>query len=66
MARVEALARTPVMAVIEAILSHHGGRMSLEELTDKVEEHWSRPSPGSPDTREEFIYTLVSNSDQCE
>ncbi len=59
----ESEARTPVMTVIEAILNGHGGRMSLEELTEKTSTYWNRPFPGSPYTKEEFIYTLVSNSD---
>jgi hypothetical protein len=59
----ESQARTPVMTVIEGILSHHGGRMSLEDLTSKIAQYWNRPFPGSPYTDEEFIYTLVSNSD---
>ncbi|MEW6352365.1 MAG: hypothetical protein AB1646_25210 [Thermodesulfobacteriota bacterium] len=62
-ASTESEARLPVMTVIEAILSQRGGRMSLEELTEQTSKHWNRPFPGSPYTKEEFIYTLVSNSD---
>ncbi len=56
-------ARIPVMTVIEGVLSQHGGRMSLEELTQQTQKYWNRPFPGSPYTKEEFIYSLVSNSD---
>ncbi len=59
----ESQARTPVMAVIEGILSQAGGRMALEDLTQQMVQHWNRPFPGSPYTKEEFVYTLVSNSD---
>jgi len=56
--------RTPLMAVIEAILADHGGSLKLAELTDLAGRHWNRPFPASPYSKEEFIYVVVSSSDR--
>lgn len=55
--------RTPVMTIIHAILKKNGGNMKIQELAVQTRTYWNRPFPASPYTPEEFIYVLVSNSD---
>jgi hypothetical protein len=55
--------RTPVMTVIHSILKKNGGNMKIQELAVQTRTYWNRPFPASPYTPEEFIYVLVSNSD---
>jgi len=56
--------RTPLMTVVEAILASRGGSLKITELTDLVDQHWNRPFPASPYSKEEFVYVVVSNSDR--
>jgi hypothetical protein len=55
--------RTPLMAVIQAVIAGEGGTMSIRDLAAQVRKHWNRPFPTSPYTPEEFIYVVVRNSD---
>ena len=56
-------ARTPLMTVIHAVLAENGGTMKLTELTSEVQRYWNRPFPSSPYSSEEFVYVVVTNSD---
>jgi hypothetical protein len=56
--------RTPLMTVILGILDKEGGTVVLEDLVEQVEKYWNRPFPASPYSKEEFIYTIVRDSDQ--
>jgi hypothetical protein len=55
--------RPPVMSIIEAVLADAGGAMELKKLCAEVEKYWNRPFPSTPYTKEEFLYILVSKSD---
>jgi len=55
--------RTPLMAVIQAVLAKSGGSMQLGELATQIRKYWHRPFPTSPYTDEELIYIIVRNSD---
>lgn len=56
-------ARTPLMAVILAILAKNGGTMLVEDLAAQVGQYWNRSFPTSPFTTVEFVYVLVRSSD---
>jgi hypothetical protein len=55
--------RPPVLSIIEAVLADAGGAMELKKLCAEVEKYWNRPFPSTPYTKEEFLYVLVSKSD---
>jgi hypothetical protein len=55
--------RTPLMTVIEAILGSKGGSTTLRDLCELANKYWNRPFPTSPYSNEEFIYIMVSHSD---
>jgi hypothetical protein len=56
-------AKTPIVAVIQAVLAKAGGTMTLEELAPEVRKYWNRTFPTSPYSPEELIYIIVKNSD---
>lgn len=55
--------RTPLMSVIQALLAKNGGTMRLEDLAAQVRTYWNRDFPGSPYTPTEFVYIVVTSSD---
>jgi hypothetical protein len=57
-----AQAKTPIVAVIQAVLAKAGGTMTLEELAPEVRKYWNRPFPTSPYSPEELIYIIIKNS----
>lgn len=61
---VEGGPRTPMMAVVRAVVAGAGGTMSIRDLARKVGKYWNRPLPTSPYTPEEFMYVTVRNSDE--
>jgi hypothetical protein len=56
-------ARTPLSAVITALVKKAGGTITIEDLTQQVAKYWDRPFPSSPYTLEEFLYMIARNSD---
>lgn len=55
--------RTPLLAVVQAVLVNTGGAMSIADLAPKVRKYWNRPFPAGPYSGEEFIYLMIANSD---
>ena len=56
--------RTPVMAVIEAVLAANGGKMTVNSLTEEVSKYWHKPFPTTPYSTDEFVYLVVRDSDR--
>lgn len=61
--RKDSPARTPLMTVIEAVLANEGGSMTLQQISERVPRYWNRPFPTSPYRVEEFLYIMVTRSD---
>lgn len=59
----ESDSKTPLMAVIHAVLADAGGTMSIKDLAVHARQYWNRPFPTSPYSPEEFIYVTVRASD---
>jgi hypothetical protein len=57
-------ARTPVMAVIEAVLAANGGKMTVTSLTEEVAKYWRKPFPTTPYSTDEFVFLVVRDSDR--
>jgi|GEM_PF-1393721 len=55
--------RTPLLTVIQAVLAGEGSSMTLADLAARVRKSWNRPFPSSPYGDEEFIYTVITGSD---
>ena len=56
-------ARTPLMALVLAIVAKAGGNIALGDLCEQFPKHWTRPLPSTPYTFEEFMYIIVRSSD---
>ena len=55
--------KTPLMAVVQAVIANAGGTISIRDLAEQARRYWNRPFPTSPYTPEEFIYITVRDSD---
>jgi hypothetical protein len=56
------LCRTPLMTVVQSVLSARNGTLELDELLREVRKYWNRPLPASPYTDEEFLYVVLKES----